>query len=437
MCNDNNWYIKKREYSHALDIMNDEVNRMHQHSKAYYFTDHSITHSDRITEDLINLFPFLFISSKNEKALNDVEKFILFSSIVLHDIGIQLINPEILDYIANKYNISGNYDDKSKLDFIRVNHHLLSKYWIKENIIGEVLPIVYFGDKVIAKYIAIVVESHGIDFEKRSECIETTAYGNERIRMGLLCTLLSLGDALDCNQRRIDYKLLKISDLSTESRMHWMKHYYVDGIVLTPNLIEIFYSFPDVKDIYLREIYENYFVNKTKYWIEKCFTVRGRFLFQVGAICRVVDTIKFSDDKDELTNEELLKVENNYINDLQKEAVKNHIKYLQYIIPIIINTKNEILYTNNAKRLICENQALAQKQLQEYWSIFFESDESDWRNIGSTKSYTDNAIHHYYIYKYNSEKNLLKAKSNIDFTWMSLEEYLNVETDKYIHRLWG
>ena len=41
--------------------------------------------------------------------------------------------------------------------------------------------------------------------------------------------LLSLGVLIDCDQRRIDYNIVLTSDISLVLRLHWMKHYYVDG----------------------------------------------------------------------------------------------------------------------------------------------------------------------------------------------------------------
>lgn len=234
------WFISKKEYIDNLNLIYDRVSSIHRYSKSYYFTDHNITHSNRIIDDLLHLFPFLFYNGKEEDMLNDVEKFILFSSILLHDIGIQLVNKEKLQNMIEKYGLSSleDYSDKAILDYVRKNHHILSKFWIVENAYDREIKLseAYCGERVLAKYIANVVESHGEDFEKSPEHTEITAYGNERIRMGLLCTLLSLGDALDCDQRRIDYNILLTSDISLESRLHWMKHYYVDGIILTPNL---------------------------------------------------------------------------------------------------------------------------------------------------------------------------------------------------------
>lgn len=270
---DNSWFVTNEEYKANLNLMYNEVSKIHHHIRPYFFTDHTITHSERIMRHLIKLFPFLFIDGAEEHVLSDVEKFILFSSILLHDIGIALIDIEKIKQLSNKFpgKLKLPIDDKDIDDnFIRKNHHLISKLWILEESSSSLsddkieLRSAYIGNKVLAKYVANICESHGIDFEDSPEHIKTTAYGNEKIRMGLLCTLLSLGDALDCDQSRIDYDVLKTSNISIDSRIHWMKHYYVDGIILTPNLIEIYYSFPENHNDKLNTLYEKYFIQKTK-----------------------------------------------------------------------------------------------------------------------------------------------------------------------------
>ena len=78
-------------------------------------------------------------------------------------------------------------------------------------------------------------------------------------------------------------------------------------------------------------------MHKTKYWIEKCFTIRKDFLFPVGAICRVVDIVHFHEDKDALEIEELRNIQNNYI-DLLLES-KTRVNYLQYAKGIVHREK--------------------------------------------------------------------------------------------------
>lgn len=73
------WCIKTEKYRTDLNVIYQNVEKIHKFSRAYYFTDHGINHSERIIDDLIHLFPFLF--DDDEIALDDVEKFILFASI--------------------------------------------------------------------------------------------------------------------------------------------------------------------------------------------------------------------------------------------------------------------------------------------------------------------------------------------------------------------
>ena len=434
-CKKNNWFIKNREYRDNLNVMYNEVEDIHSNSEAYYFTDHSRKHSDRIAENIVHLFPFLFFGGDDNRELNDVEKFILFSSILLHDIGIRLTNLDLLNFIKEKYKIKGSFTEETKLDFIRNNHHTLSKCWIKENVDADntKLPVLYRGDKILAKYVGYVSESHGINFEESPEYTETTAYGSERIRMGLLCTLLSLGDALDCDQRRISYDLLKVSNLSIDSRLHWMKHYFVDGIILTSNLIEIYYSFPNL-DSDISDIYQNYFVNKTKYWIEKCFTVRSKFLFPVGAICRVVDIIHFNDDKDKLKDEEFLKVQDNYANEILKEGDDQHLHYLQYLIGVVINSKNQVLYIDPLDsfdpHLMYNDKSEYVECIHEHWKTIFDSDIANWKSIGKAK--IENAIHNYYLYEF--DENVCNLNTTLKCEWLSPENYLMKDNNIVIHK---
>lgn len=453
---DENWYIENPDYSSNLTKMYNTLGGVFRVLQAYYFTDHTRTHSERIIESLICLFPFLFYGN-NENKLNATEKFILFSAILLHDVGIQMTNEDVLRNILEKYEkktrdeMNEFLNKQNVLDYVRERHHVLSKYWIKDNINDPGnLRSVYLGDKILAKYIGNVVESHGINFEKENDYIEITAYGKNRIRMGLLCTLLSLGDALDCDQRRIDYEALKTSKISLESRLHWMKHYYVDGIVLTPNLIEIYYSFPKVTDDEEKELYQKYFIKKTKYWIEKCFTVRGVFLFPVGAICRVIDIVHFSEDKDPLKEEEMLIIQEKYAEEILEESRKQNIGVLQYLVGVVVNDENKLLFVDSEELKKCllekepkmENngeikdeetikkqfkqklEEHAQELLSKHWEKVFDNNKEKWEQLGKNKR--EGAIYHYYKYKISNE--IIKENLNFNPEWLTIEDYFNKDS---------
>ena len=94
------------------------------------YTDHSISHSQRITkyiEMLLNAFSI---------KLDNYEKFVLVCAVALHDIGMN----------ASKYVVGINFENISeKLNYIRENHHLFSKQCIDEQYrdLGLICNIIY------------------------------------------------------------------------------------------------------------------------------------------------------------------------------------------------------------------------------------------------------------------------------------------------------
>ena len=282
----------------------------------YPYTDHGIDHSDRVLENLLKLFPSLF-DSIHENRLSQTEVFCLVAAIYLHDIGIQFYRDELLLDFCEKCK-KGLFLNKSGIDtskvvdkdyFVRKYHHALSKFWVHDTLESvSKLSASYVGDKELAQYVGNICESHGIDYEKYDEYTNTEAYNGEDVRMGLLCTLFSLGDALDCDRRRIEFDKLKNQDVSLESRIHWMKHHFVDSISVKSGLLTLHYHFPKCAIAEQDAIYRYYFQHQTKYWIEKCKEIhgrgRGKFLLDAN-ISYEIDQITRSDQyKDELTSEE-------------------------------------------------------------------------------------------------------------------------------------
>lgn len=448
------WCIKTEKYRVDLNAIYQNVEKINKFSRAYYFTDHGIDHSERIIDNLIHLFPFLFEGDGDENALNDVEKFILFAAVLLHDIGIQMEDTNKL-CLMRECNDESDWvgelggEESEKLDFIRINHHLISKIWINnftkddKNKLG--LPEAYYGERVLAKYVANVAESHGISFEEKEEYCKVTAYGNARIRMGVLCTLMSLGDALDCDQRRIEYSKLKTNNFSLESRLHWMKHYYVDGIFLSANLIQIYYSFPEISKSNtvngksaeeIKRLYKEYFVDKTKYWIEKCFTVRKDYLFPLKAICRVVDIVSYQNDKDLLSEEELYKVQDYYVNRLLREEKTDVVRYLKYVKGIVHNDNNEILVDKNGSAIF-EFVYAGKETEKECFEKNMNEENIKVKNAHFVISniIEKEAIEKYYAFKAVDTNAEREANTEKKFAWKKYDEiFLKSIKDKFIQK---
>jgi len=249
------------------------------------------------------LFPDLF-EANGRNRLSSVEVFCLVAAIYLHDIGIQLYQNSSLQVFCTENSIDSS-ELANKDIFVRKHHHGLSKFWILDSISNEPKhSISYTGDRELAPYVANICESHGIDFELYDEYTASEAYNGEELRMGLLCTLLSLGDALDCDRRRIEYKKLKNQDVPLDSRVHWMKHHYVHSIQLSNGFLKIFYHFPKCSTSKEEAVYKYYFQRQTKYWIEKCKEIRGRFLFDTSISYDIDEDTRFDPYKEKLTDEE-------------------------------------------------------------------------------------------------------------------------------------
>lgn len=208
-----------------------------------------------------------------------------------------------------------------------------------------------------------------------------------------------------------------------------MKHYYVDGIILTPNLIQIFYSFPEDSDNKIKKLYEEYFVAKTKYWIEKCFTVRKDFLFPVGAICRVVDIVKFQKDKDALSDEELLTIQNYYIDELLES--EHRVNYLQYTKAVIVNDNEEFLVMKEGEEVIAQHifdKNDVQTELKKKFELKAGNRalEIEIIELGSYINY-DNALIYCYVMKCNKQMEEL----NLGVKWIKKEDlYIRLRNKK-------
>ena len=269
--------------------------------------------------NILALFPELF-SADCDKRLSPTEAFCLVASIYLHDVGMWLHNEEYLKKYCSSNKISVTKMKKRDI-FVRDNHHALSKFWILDSVSSHrTLPESYKGNNMLAPYIANICESHGIDFEKYSEYTDNEPFRGDSLRMGLLCTLLSLGDALDCDIQRIDYELLKNNDVPLDSRVHWMKHYYVNSIVVEQGRVKVYYIFPEC-DANISDVYKFYFKYKTMFWIEKCKEIRGHFLTNANVSYDIDFEIRSRSYKDLLSKEEFDFVKTDAISIVDKQIL--------------------------------------------------------------------------------------------------------------------
>ncbi len=253
--------IKNQKLKNSINSIIQNASDFHKNPFLYSFTDHGINHSNRMLQCIDRLLE----SCNKKRLLNEYECYVLVAAIYLHDIGIQQSKIDLLIEFAKEYKIS--FDKECDIPaFVRNNHHLISSFLIKKDIKKDSVPLVFDGDSDLGKYISLVVESHGIDFSNKDDSYKTYVYHDSSVRVKLLSILLCLADSFDCDNRRIDSKKFKYVELPPISRIHWIKHLYVNGIVFHNRVITISYLFPDLNSGQ-RKIYQSFFCNETEYWI--------------------------------------------------------------------------------------------------------------------------------------------------------------------------
>lgn len=229
-----------------------------------HFTDHSISHSDRIIEIIARI-----LNEEPLKKLSEEEYFTLCAAAYLHDIGMQIPLSKLLTFPAldnllsksglTKKDIQNN--QKALANFIREWHHLFSEYMITKSVtdwddldlcLNDLYPAQIRKIALVAKGHR-KVDLHGQEFSQEA---------GERLQ--LLATLLRFADAIDCDQRRVDLARLGILDLSAEEKVHWFSHYCVEKVEIMDHFLQIHAlvptGWPEVfKSIFIFPLWKEYY----------------------------------------------------------------------------------------------------------------------------------------------------------------------------------
>lgn len=187
-----------------------------------WYTDHGITHSERVIKkiiDIVNILP-------EKHRLSKDEWFTLLASCYLHDIGMSYLK------IAKK---TYPYDEKD-FEVIRTRHPQASAQLILENAYyledpKQVIPLEIDSD--YAKAVSLVSKAHGIDFfsETLPELDKLKSiHSDAEFRGPLLAALLLMGDELDLDSRRSKHLITPLAewaDYPPESILHIYRHHYI------------------------------------------------------------------------------------------------------------------------------------------------------------------------------------------------------------------
>lgn len=243
--------VKRLWYDHALR----------------HYTDHTVAHSDRIMEVLIKLMG-------NKVELNKYEKFILFASVYLHDIGMQ-IPPNLV--VKKKYS-------RAEEKLIRDQHNNTSAVMIENSVKPRSsLPSLGLEScSLCAEFIAQVCKYHRV---LPMVDLKDTPFLGETIRIPLLTALLRLGDELDADWRRVCMSVLKITPIPLESKYHWWSHHYVKSVEIVDRQITLSFVFPsEYEGTPLVDALRNKVVNSVKHQCSEVANIFSNYGVQTNDV---------------------------------------------------------------------------------------------------------------------------------------------------------
>lgn len=230
----------KRSLSDELDRVREKAIAIWNDVQLSWYTDHGISHSNRIIDHIGNIVTPLYQNKPNLFSKDDL--FILLSACYLHDIGMQYLFAE-----------KKNRNELTPEDYeeIRKKHPEVSAEHIKNQ---ALVPCNYINA------VCWVAKAHGTEYFKKAiaELIQDRpAPNNEPICGGILASLLMIGDELDLHHIRVSdaecFKDTPRYTLPADSLLHIYKHHYIAQIEITsshPSKIGFsihFQSHPDSK----------------------------------------------------------------------------------------------------------------------------------------------------------------------------------------------
>ena len=225
----------------ALENVRAAADRVWSRPLHRYYTDHTITHSERIITLLDGLTAGMMATGKR---LSSTEVFVLLAAAYLHDIGMQ---DERFASGAPSTS-SGQAPSASSgqcLEEIRAHHHEVTAeliYRAAEDP-AEAVNLGLPDDPGLVEAVALVAKGHR-RVDLNSAEYDPLVHGGETLRLRLLAALLRFGDELDIDYRRVDLETMKLLTLPVESQLHWWKCHYVSGVSIVDEYIRIAYRFP-------------------------------------------------------------------------------------------------------------------------------------------------------------------------------------------------
>jgi hypothetical protein len=227
-----------------LIVLREKVAPILANNLLHHFTDHSVAHSDSLTQFVDQLAEPLQAS---DNPLSEQELVILYSACYLHDIGMQYENAGSTQAIS-RLALPQRWEDLSedtRRVLLRQNHAEISAEMVMMSVRSEA-PIVglQLTSEYYPRYVAFLCEAHTLPTES-ARYQELTADG-PNIRMTLLSGLLRLADILDLSRRRATREKARTLTLDIEAQVHWWRHHYTEEITIDQHqrAVCLWFDFP-------------------------------------------------------------------------------------------------------------------------------------------------------------------------------------------------
>lgn len=233
------------EDKRELDNVRECARRILERPVDLAYTDHTIAHKDIVAHHLDSfLRPWLDERARlvGERLVR-TEVMVLLCATYLHDIGMQMVHPDILAALpsftdeerAEAARLSlANVTEDHRL-FARRHHHRIGFDWITGSQ-GDIpgLPRLN-GIDGFRLMVAKVARAHNIwltdpeSYDLYKTHVEPEEEPDGTVRLDLLAAFLRLADILDQDKRRVDLEAMKRLPVSPVSKVHWWRHHYVNA----------------------------------------------------------------------------------------------------------------------------------------------------------------------------------------------------------------
>ena len=197
------------DLANSIGSIEQYVNEWWSDHHLNWFTDHGLDHSQRVAEyafqisDIPNL--------PEEYRLSTLERYVLWASAFLHDLGMQVITETPLGELATD-------------DYTRIRHEHPDQSALEIMQHGDEMGLPK-GDLALRQIVAYVARAHGTEYYEKSLPFlnRFQSARNQRVRGPLLAAILLMADELDLHYERA--KVVRgRAVLNTISEAHAMKH---------------------------------------------------------------------------------------------------------------------------------------------------------------------------------------------------------------------